>query len=223
MIQQEIKSFFYYLILGLLVPINLYAQNTAGIYKIRFIIDQDLTNEVRVNISGETTPDRFNVTSTFPNNLIDSIHNVITKTVAKQLASNTSILYKKNRKGQDVKSYGSSTSLEGMPRNRLKKAILAEEKDFYVRVRINFSTRGGIGTSFLGTTVTNIRPVVIMKIVAFSVEKKRVYSKKVRVRDFSRLRAVENTIGSVSIRRSEVLLPIEIYTMLERTVEEYEK
>jgi hypothetical protein len=217
------KKVFCYLILGLFIPINLFAQNIAGIYKIRFIIDQDLTNEVLIKVAGETTPDRFNVTRTFPTNLIDSIHNVITKTVAKQLSANASIFYKKNRKGQDIKSYGSSTSLEGMPRNRLKKAILAEEKDYYVRVRINYSARGGIGTSFLGTTVTNIRPVVTIKIVAFNVEKKRVYSKKVRVKDFSRLRAVENTIGSVSVRRSEVISPVEIYHMLQRTVEEYEK
>jgi hypothetical protein len=217
------RKAFCYLILGLFIPINLFAQNIAGIYKIRFIIDQDLTNEVRIKVAGETTPDRFNVTRTFPNNLIDSIHNVITKTVAKQLSANALIFYKKNRKGQDIKSYGSSTSLEGMPRNRLKKAILAEEKDYYVRVRINYSARGGIGTSFLGTTVTNIRPVVTIKIVAFNVEKKRVYSKKVRVKDFSRLRAVENTIGSVSVRRSEVISPIEIYQMLQRTVEEYDK
>jgi hypothetical protein len=217
------RKTFCYLILGLFIPINLFAQNTAGIYKIRFIIDQDLTNEVRIKVAGETTPDRFNLTRTFPNNLIDSIHNVITKTVAKQLSANALIFYKKNRKGQDIKSYGSSTSLEGMPRNRLKKAILVEEKDYYVRVRINYSARGGIGTSFLGTTVTNIRPVVTIKIVAFNVEKKRVYSKKVRVKDFSRLRAVENTIGSVSVRRSEVISPVEIYQMLQRTLEEYEK
>ena len=217
------RKTFCYLILGLFIPINLFAQNTAGIYKIRFIIDQDLTNEVRIKVAGETTPDRFDVTRTFPNNLIDSIHNVITKTVAKQLSANALIFYKKNRKGQEIKSYGSSTSLEGMPRNRLKKAILVEEKDYYVRVRINYSARGGIGTSFLGTTVTNIRPVVTIKIVAFNVEKKRVYSKKVRVKDFSRLRAVENTIGSVSVRRSEVISPVEIYQMLQRTLEEYEK
>lgn len=62
-----------------------------------------------------------------------------------------------------------------------------------------------------------------MKIVAFDVEKKRVYSRKVRVRDFSRLRAVENTIGTVSVRRSEVISPMEIFQMLQRTVEEYEK
>ena len=217
------KNAIYYLILGLLIPINFYAQNTAGIYKIRFIIDQDLTNEFRVKVAGETTPDRFNLTRTFPNNLIDSIHNVITKTVSKELSANATVFYKKNRKGQDIKSYGSSTSLEGMPRNRLKKAILAEEKDYYVRIKINFSARGGIGSSFFGTTVTNIRPVVTIKIAAFDVEKKRVYSKKVSVKDFSRLRAVENTIGSVSVRRSEVISPVEIYQMLQRTVEEYEK
>jgi len=217
------KNAIYYLILGLLIPINFYAQNTAGIYKIRFIIDQDLTNEFRVKVAGETTPDRFNLTRTFPNNLIDSIHNVIAKTVSKELSANATVFYKKNRKGQDIKSYGSSTSLEGMPRNRLKKAILAEEKDYYVRVKINFSARGGIGSSFFGTTVTNIRPVVTIKIAAFDVEKKRVYSKKVSVKDFSRLRAVENTIGSVSVRRSEVISPVEIYQMLQRTVEEYDK
>jgi len=217
------KQAFYYLILGLFFPISLVAQNTAGIYKIRFVIDQDLTNEVRVRVAGETTSDRFNLLRTFPDNLIDSINTVITKAVAKQLSANTTIFYKKNRRGQDVKTFGSSTTLEGMPRNRLKKAVLAEEKDYYARVRVNYSARGGVGTTFLGTTVTNIRPVVTMKIVAFDVEKKRVYSKKVRVRDFSRLRAVENTIGSVSIRRSEVLSPMEIYLMLTRTVEEYDK
>lgn len=217
------RKAFCYLVLGLFIPLNLFSQNTAGIYKIKFIIDQDLVSEVRVKVAGETSPDRFNMLRTFPDNLIDSLHNVIVKTVSKQLSANTLIFYKKNRKGKDVKSFGSSTSLQGMPRNTLKKAILAEEKDYYVRVRINYSARGGAGTSFFGTTISSVRPVVTMKIVAFDVEKKRVYSRKVRVRDFSRLRAVENTIGTVSVRRSEVISPMEIYQMLQRTVEEYEK
>jgi len=201
----------------------LIAQNTAGIYKIKFNIDQDLINEVRVKVAGESSPDRFNLSQTFPRNLIDSIQEVISNTVSKQLSATTQIFYKKNRKGEDIKTFGSATSLKGMPRNRLKKAILAEEKDYYVRIRVNYNARRGVGTTFLGTTVSNVRPTVTVKIVAFDVEKKRVFSKKVRVRDFSKLRAVENTFGSVSVRRSEVLLPIEIYRMLQRTVEEYEK
>lgn len=202
---------------------NLVAQNSAGIYKIKFAIDQDLVNEVRVKFVGETSPNNFNNIINFPNNLIDSIQNLITITVAKQLSARTSIFYKKNRKGQDVKSHGSFSNLKGMPLNRLKKAILSEEKDYYVRVRINYSGRRGIGTSFLGTSVTNIRPVVTMKIVGFNVEKRRVYAKKVRISDFSKLRAVENTIGNVTVRRSEVISPVEIYQMLQRTVQEYDK
>jgi hypothetical protein len=217
------KKNFFYLIVGIFIPINFFAQNSAGIYKISFNVDQDLVNEIRVNVAGETTPNRFNTFRSFPTNLIDSIQNVITKTVSKQLSANAAIFYKKNRNGQDIKSFGSVSRLAGMPRNRLKKAILAEEKDYYARVRINYNARKGIGISFLGTTVSNVRPVVTIKIVAFDVEKKRVYSKKVRVSDFSTLRAVENTIGSVSVRRSEVISPVEIYQMLQRTVEEYDK
>jgi len=208
-----------------LVSIQQYvAQNTAGIYKITFNIDQDLVNEVRVRVAGESaTPDRFNLTRTFPDALVDSIKTVITKTVAKQIGSNTTIIYKKNRKGQDIKSYGSANQLQGMPRNRLKKAVFAEEKDYYVRVRVNYSARGGVGMPVIGTTVTQVRPVVTIRITAFDVERKKIFDKKKRVKDFSRLRAVENTFGNVSVRRSQVLSPQDIYNMLLQTVEEFDK
>lgn len=217
------KKYLCYLILGVLIPINFFGQNSAGIYKVTFNVDPDLVNEIRVRVVGETSPDRFNSFRSFPKNLIDSIQNVISKTVAKQLSANATIFYKKNRNGQDIKSFGSASRLAGMPTNRLKKAILAEEKNYYARVRVNYNARKGVGISFFGTTVSNVRPVVTIKIVAYDVEKKRIYSKKVRVSDFSTLRAVENTIGSVSVRRSEVISPMEIYQMLQRTVEEYDK
>jgi hypothetical protein len=218
------KNLLFGLFVSFLVTVSISAQNTAGIYKITFNIDQDLVNEVRVRVAGETTtPDRFTLSRTFPNHLIDSIKTVITNVVSKQIGADAKIVYKKNRRGQDITSFGTASQLQGMPRNLLKKAVLADEKDYYVKVRVNYSARGGASMPVFGTSVSQVRPVVTIRIKAYDVERKKMYDKKVRVRDFTRLRAIENTIGNVTVRRSQVLSPNDIYLMLIRTIEEFEK
>jgi len=110
-----------------------------------------------------------------------------------------------------------------MPRNRLRKAVLAEEKDYYVRVRIRYGTRGGAGVDIGGTQISQHRPVVIMRITAWDVERKKVFNKKVKAKDFSRLKSIQSTAMNVTVRQNEVLSPLDIYNMLVKATEEYEK
>ena len=203
---------------------KLKAQNTACIYKINFNIDQDLVVPTRVKVGNQsTTTSQFNTVQPFPQSLTDSVRSLVTRTVSKQLGANAVIVYKKNRRGNDIMSQNYGAQLGGMPRNRLRKAVLAEEKDYYVRVRIRYGTRGGAGVAIGGTQISQHRPVVIMRITAWDVERKKVFNKKVKAKDFSRLRSVQRTAMNVTVRQNEVLTPQDIYNMLVKATEEYEK
>lgn len=212
------------LLLFVLIANQLKAQNTACIYKINFNIDQDLVVPTRVKVGNQsTTTSQFNAVQSFPQSLTDSVRNLVTRTVSKQLGANAVIVYKKNRRGNDIMSQNYGTQLGGMPRNRLRKAVLAEEKDYYVRVHIRYGTRGGAGVAIGGTQISQHRPVVIMRIKAWDVERKKVFNKKVKAKDFSRLRSVQRTAMNVTVRQNEVLSPQDIYNMLVKATEEYEK
>lgn len=212
------------LLVFVLIANQLKAQNTACVYKINFNIDQDLVVPTRVKVGNQsTTTSQFNAVQPFPQSLTDSVRNLVTRTVSKQLSANTVIVYKKNRRGNDIMSQNYGAQLGGMPRNRLRKAVLAEEKDYYVRVRIRYGTRGGAGVAIGGTQISQHRPVVIMRITAWDVERKKVFNKKVKAKDFSRLRSVQRTAMNVTVRQNEVLSPQDIYNMLVKATEEYEK
>ncbi len=203
---------------------QLKAQNTACIYKINFNIDQDLVVPTRVRVGNQTTTTgQFNTVQSFPQSLTDSVLSLVTRTVSKQLGATAAIVYKKNRRGNDVMSQNFGAQLGGMPRNRLRKAVLAEEKDYYVRVRIRYEKRGGAGITLVGTQISQHRPVVIMRITAWDVERKKLYNKKVKAKDFSRLRSVQRTAMNVTVQQNEVLSPQDIYNMLVKATEVYEK
>ncbi|MEN9304083.1 MAG: hypothetical protein RL264_2512 [Bacteroidota bacterium] len=202
---------------------NLSISQTASIYRINFRIEPELVNEFGVRVGNASTVNSnslFHVL--FPNSIIDSLKTVIERTVSKELNAIAQCVYRKNRKGNNKTSIAINNQLGGMPENFKKWAIRSVESDYYVRVQINYIARGGLSFSLFDGQLSSLRPMVIMKIVAFDGEKRRVYRRKVRVKNFQRLRAVQITRSNVSVRQSEVLSPQDIYQMLLQTAEAFE-
>jgi len=98
------------LIVLVFIANQLKAQNTACIYKINFNIDQDLVVPTRVKVGNQTTTTgQFNAVQPFPQFLSDSIRNLVTRAVSKQLGATTVVVYKKNRRGNDIMSQNYGT------------------------------------------------------------------------------------------------------------------
>ena len=62
-----------------------------------------------------------------------------------------------------------------------------------------------------------MRPFVFIRLKAFDETRKKVFSKKIRIYDFEKLESVQYSLGSVSVRNSEVITPDQICAMLKKT------
>lgn len=153
-----------------------------------------------------------------PLNLKDSISALIMHTVKTQLFTEAGYIY-------DVKSNGSNrTTLEtgtfsgGFPKMTKRRAIFSYEKELYVKVKIK--VQGFKGPSF-GTTYvqyTNIHPSVKFKMKAFDVEKRKVFSRKIRLFDFEKINSIQFTNPLATITNTKALNPDQIYQMIKHTI-----
>lgn len=201
--------------------IQLVAQNRAGVFDIRFNIDRRLVNPVQVTSGGNTIQNGgFNRVRLSEVDL-DSVRQMICRTISKELNAQTECVYRTSRSGRKITTWENGTQQRGMPRNRKKQAIRDFDKDFYVRVRLNYAISTGLtlGNSVFGTS--RYRPVVFLTVRAYNSERKRVYIKRVSVNDFSRLQSMQYTINGVTVRNSEVLQPQQIREMLTKTLTEF--
>ena len=151
---------------------------------------------------------------------IDSIKAVITRTVSSELNTKSECVYRKNKRGRDIKSFDGGNVVRGMPLSSKRQAIHEFDKDYYVQVRVSYSIASGVNlvNPILGTS--RYRPLVYIQIIAFNAEKKRVYTKNVSVRDFDKLQSFQYTVNGVTVRNAEVLQPQQIYEMLVRSLQE---
>lgn len=215
-----IKKYFLLLALQSVLIFQSFAQNSAGIYAIRFYVDRRLVNPVQITTNGNSIQQGGLNRVRLSDANIDSIKAVITRTVSAELNANAECVYRKNRRGRDIKSYDGGNSVRGMPVSTRRQAIHDFDKDFYVQVRVSYSIASGVQlvNPILGTS--RYRPVVFIQIMAFNAEKKRVYTKNVSVRDFEKLQSFQYTVNGVTVRNAEVLQPNQIQEMLVRSLQE---
>jgi len=199
---------------------NFFSQKTAGIYKIKFLIDRRLINSVQVTQGNQTIQNGGFNTVRLSDVDLDSIRNMIVNTVAAELNANTECVYRTTRSGRRIATFEGGSQQRGMPTSGKKRAIKIFDKDFYVRVFINYSLVNSfsIGSSITG--VSRFRPVVGITIKAYNVEGRRIYFENVFVNDFTKLQSFQYTVNGVTIRNSEVLQPQQIREMLSKSLRE---
>jgi hypothetical protein len=70
----------------------------------------------------------------------------------------------------------------------------------------------------MGVQYSNIHPTVKVKIKAFDMEKKKVYSRKIRLWDFDKISSISYTNQLGSITNTKALNPEQIYQMIKHTL-----
>lgn len=202
----------------LIVNLSLFAQqtSTAGIYRARFFIDKTLTNKVLVSTSGSQNNFSGSLFR-MPLHYIDSIKQIIEQGVGKELYAVAECQYLKKENGNLKVTYNLGQYVGGLPKGCKKKAIFAFEKDVYVCLRIRINAFRGVQIGGANLNYSKVRPYVFIRLKAFDESRKKVYSKKIRIYDFEKLESVQYSLGSVSVRNSEIITPDQICAMLKKT------
>jgi len=205
-----------------IVAAHVLGQNTAGVYDVSFQISSDLTNAYKVQL-GTTTTSSNHALIYFSDAMVDSMKRIIIQTVEKQMSAKAEYTYRQTKSGKFIQTGNWGNTVRGLPTGTKRKAIRNFEKDFYVRVSINVSGRGGLSYPMLDGQHSSLRPMITFKIVAFDAMRKKVFKRKVKAKDFSKLKSVQRTFNNVTVKQSEVLHQEDIYYMLKKVVEQFDK
>ena len=225
------------LVLLLFFPLFFFAQQSAGIYTISFPISQKLLQATRVQTTTNggslgfvNSPGNLG----FNNNLIppfapflhDSVRLTLEKFVGEVLSSETVCIYRMNKKNEVVSSSSFPGSIRGLPRNNLRNAINFYEKDFYVRIKVRFGGYSLTSPSLFGFQKGHIQPTVKIRIRAYNVERKKIYSRKISYSNFPKLKNTQFTVGfgtNTKVIQQEILSSDMIFSMLKETINVYKK
>ena len=206
------------LLFFLIVNQSFFAQqaSSASIYRARFFIDKTLTNKVLVSTSGSQNNFSGSLFR-MPLNYIDSIKQIVEQGVGKELYAVAECQYLKKENGKLKTTYNSVQYVGGLPKGCKKKAVFAFEKDLYVFLKIRINAFRGVQIGGANLNYSKVRPYVFIRLKAFDETRKKVYTKKIRIYDFEKLESVQYTLGSVSVRNSEIITPDQICAMLKKT------
>ncbi len=182
---------FYFLSCGVLTA------QQAGIYRISFRIEPELVNGFGIQVPDNGRPPNQNnwFFLQFPRSVRDSLIATIERKVSQALFMEAKCVYRLNRKQQPITSSPLNNQLGGFPNNQLKWAIRNVEKDAYVKVNVQIVARGGTNFTFFDGTFSRLRPMMVITIRAHDAEKRKLYAKTVRERDFSSLRFFRSQVG----------------------------
>ena len=218
------------LVLLLFLPWFLNSQVKTGIYSISFTISRKLLQEYSIKSSPNqngSTISNFNYNS-IPNLaafLNDSVPKVLERFVGEVLGSEASCIFKVNKKGETISSFGFGRSIGGLPRNCLRNAIKFYEEDSYAKVNVRFYGNSVSYTSLFGFQKGYIQPIVSIRIKAYNVERKKIYDRNIRFSNFPNLKnyQVSGFSSSTKVIKQEILSSDMIFSMLKETIFAYKK
>lgn len=189
----------------------------AGIHYIMFKMDEELMSDISISVNDRSFLNGYSESPVFPMSLVDSVKDYLEYVAEEVLGVPTECVYKVNNKGKEVTSHGMNGELEGMPVALLKAARNRHtDLDYFVRIDVNITGRGGKWTINPKDVRFKLKPTVTLKITQFDSEGKVMFSEKLKVKEFGKLRTREVTSGDgrVTVRKSEILYPEDIYEML---------
>ena len=189
----------------------------AGIHYIMFKMDEELMSDISISVNDRNFLNGYSESPVFPMSLVDSVKEYLEYITEEVIGVPTECVYKVNKKGKEVTSLGMNGELEGMPVALLKGARTRHsELDYFVRIDVNITGQGGRWTINPTDVRFKLKPTVTLKITQFDLEGKVMFSEKLKVKEFGRLRSREVTSGDsrVSVRKSAILYPEDIYEMM---------
>lgn len=196
----------------------LYAQDMdttkkAAIYNLYIMVNDEVKNEYAVNDDSKTFLSGYSISDAMPDSLLDSIRVVAVRMVQDYLNMPTELVYKVNKKGENVTTIGANDEIEDMPTNTLGGAIDDNDHDLFVYIWVNI-TSGGKSTVDLGfKRYSKVKPMVDVTVKIQDAEKEMIYKPKASLKDFEKLRQTEDVAGTITVREAETLSPVDIYNM----------
>lgn len=196
-----------------------FTQHSTGIYKLTWRIDKRLTTAFRMETQNQGVIQDVH-SFRMPDHHRDAVIEQTISIVNELLNTNSHLVYRKRKNGNQIATYASQEYVGGLPRSTKKKAIKEFEQDLYAKVYINVSAfrTSSLGASILNTGVSRLRPFVRIKIKAYGADRRRVYRKKIKLTDFDKLRSVSYTVGGTTVTRSQTLKDFEIKDMVVRAL-----
>jgi hypothetical protein len=210
------KQLLCFIILYLLVLHSFQSSAQAGIFKVRLMVDKALTSSITFTTANQTSNAYSNFR--FPSNLQDSIKSDIQKTVKSHLFKESNFIYDLKADGSKRATLETGTYAGGFPKMTKKRAIFGYEEEVYIKVKIKVQGYKGPAFGAMGVQYSNIHPTVKVKIKAFDINKKNVYSRKIRLWDFDKLSSISYTSPLGSITNTTALNPQQIYQMIKHTL-----
>lgn len=192
------------------------AQASAGIFYISFRMDEELMNDLTVSFNERKFLSGYSEKPVFPEELIDSVRMNIERTVSAMIDAEAKCIYKQNKKGNDITTLGMNGELEAMPVDTRKNAMNNHERNYYVRVDVNITGRGGMAITLPDGKRSRLKPAISLTITAFDEVGNKFYDKTTKLKEFGVLKSKEETSsdGSVTVRKAEILYPEDVYQML---------
>jgi hypothetical protein len=198
----------------LLFPLLSKAQ--AGIFKVRLMVDKALTSSVMITTANQSVNAYSNFR--FPSNLQDSIKLAIQKTAKTQLFKDATYIYDLKADGSKRATLETGTYAGGYPKMTKKRAVFGYEEELYVKVKIKVQGYKGPAFGAMGVQYSNIHPTVKFKMKAFGTDKKKIYSRKIRLWDFDKISSVVYTSQFGSVTNTNALNAEQIYQMIKHTL-----
>lgn len=195
---------------------NLWSQGTAGIYKVRWFIDNRLTNQVVFN-NGNGGTNRLNI----PPNLYDSVINVIKNTVQNELHVDARYVYSLNRKGEEKKTSNTSEFVGGLPRGTKRQAMKVEYVEYYVKFKINVGLSKSVGVGNAVATYSRLRPYVSVKMKAYGVDRRRKFHKRTRLGGFQSIGSFQYNVGGTTVTNNNAMPIAQVLDMVFQGLEKF--
>ena len=209
----NIKQFLTLLFCCIFLFLN--AQNEkSGIFKIYIHIEPELVTEINKKYTDRKFLSEVSTSAVFPEHLLDSIKVISEASLSSKFNSKAECIYKKSKKGKVLSSIGANGELEGMPVNTLKNAILNNNKDHYISISA-YITSNGKKSVLDPKWSSKVKPMIKLMVKIQDIDKKIIWKKNIVLQDFSELRSVSRTRGTIVRTKRETLSPVDIFLMYE--------
>jgi hypothetical protein len=198
------------------------AQNTAGIYKVKWFVDKRLTNRFVVENTGGGMGNFGLNRLEIPAALYDSVLLDIKKNVEHELNTDAMYIYALNSNGVQLRSNATSERVGGLPRGTKRKAMKSEYKEYYVKFKIYVGLNKTFGFGNEMASYSRLKPYVRVKMKAYGIDRRTKYRKRTRVGGFDGINSFEYNMGGVKVTNSNALPIEEVVDMVFKGLDHFE-
>ncbi|MES2799791.1 MAG: hypothetical protein V4638_07225 [Bacteroidota bacterium] len=197
-----------------------FAQEGAGIFKFRWFIDKQLTNDVIVT---NGNAGNFGVrTLQIPQHLYDSVLSVVKRIAGQELRTDAKYIFPVNRRGKELKTSNGAEYVGNLPRGTRRQAMRSEYIENYVKVKIQVGLNKTVGIGIGVASYSRLRPYVRVKMKSYLGGRKVTYRKTTRNSDFPSLSSFEIDMGNTTVTNTNSMPIEQVLDMVFKGLDKFE-